>query len=459
MLIILAAFLTGCPGNSPSDDTTAPVLSNGAVNNLSSANGTTATLSFSSNEAGTHFYVVMPSNIASPNAAAVKTPDSTAVAGSAAVSVGANTIAVTGLTAGAQYKAYIIVVDTAGNLSDVLTIGSFTPVVEGPSTFTVTFNSNGGSAVTAISGLSSGATIELPANPSKDDNIFAGWFTDTALQNAFDSSTPITGNLTLYAKWTPEGTNPLFTIWRIGTDDNPGTPEIELYVLMEFKSDGTGSSKTYDASGNQIGAADNFTYNLTATEITIGGFAINYSITNGGNTLTLDDSEYTKWSALWLGSSITITNQPVFVITEYAISDTLNASVVVLTGPGGSVTLAEGSITSGRFSITIPSPGENIFTLSELGSLVTVPAGMKGVMINGLNDKDHTDIEVVLAKDQNETTSFLYADTDGTVTGSVDGKSFNATVKAGWNRLIVDNSAKTIINGVKEDHQWVYVDS
>ncbi|MFP3043407.1 InlB B-repeat-containing protein, partial [Treponema primitia] len=203
LLIILAAFLLGCPGNSPSDDTTAPALSNGAVSNLSSANGTTATLSFSSNEAGTQFYVVMPSNIASPNAAAVKTPDSTAVAGSATVSVGANTIAVTGLTAGTQYKAYIIVVDAAGNLSDVLTINGVNPVIEA-ATYTVTFNSNGGSAVPPATGISSGATVTLPANPTKDSNIFAGWFTDDeTFSAAFNGSTPVTDNIIVYAKWTP----------------------------------------------------------------------------------------------------------------------------------------------------------------------------------------------------------------------------------------------------------------
>jgi uncharacterized repeat protein (TIGR02543 family) len=69
-------------------------------------------------------------------------------------------------------------------------------------TYTVSFESNGGSAVTA-QGVSSGDTLDAPADPTKADYAFGGWYTDNdTFANAFDfTNTPITAEITLYAKW------------------------------------------------------------------------------------------------------------------------------------------------------------------------------------------------------------------------------------------------------------------
>ncbi|HQC74616.1 MAG TPA: InlB B-repeat-containing protein, partial [Bacilli bacterium] len=69
--------------------------------------------------------------------------------------------------------------------------------------YTISFNSNGGSAVESITYVPVGSTITLPINPTKTGYAFAGWYTDEGLSTAFDASTPITSDLTLYAKWTP----------------------------------------------------------------------------------------------------------------------------------------------------------------------------------------------------------------------------------------------------------------
>ena len=78
--------------------------------------------------------------------------------------------------------------------------------------YTVTFDSQGGSAVNPITGVKYGSTItlpaeptkaDLPADPTKPDLNFCGWFIDDdTFKNQFDAKTPITANLTLYAKWT-----------------------------------------------------------------------------------------------------------------------------------------------------------------------------------------------------------------------------------------------------------------
>ena len=67
--------------------------------------------------------------------------------------------------------------------------------------FTVSFNSMGGTGVASQS-VSSGACATAPANPTNGVNVFGGWFTDQACTQAFNFSTPIYNNITLYAKWT-----------------------------------------------------------------------------------------------------------------------------------------------------------------------------------------------------------------------------------------------------------------
>ncbi|MDE7453330.1 MAG: InlB B-repeat-containing protein [Clostridia bacterium] len=70
-------------------------------------------------------------------------------------------------------------------------------------TYKVTFNSNGGSAVDEKE-VESGKTVQKPANPSKEGYGFGGWYTDVDCTegNEYDFSTPVTDDLTLYAKWT-----------------------------------------------------------------------------------------------------------------------------------------------------------------------------------------------------------------------------------------------------------------
>ncbi len=48
-------------------------------------------------------------------------------------------------------------------------------------------------------------TAVTPAEPVSDDYEFVGWYTDKDYTQAFDFSTPITSDLTLYAKWTVKG--------------------------------------------------------------------------------------------------------------------------------------------------------------------------------------------------------------------------------------------------------------
>lgn len=69
-------------------------------------------------------------------------------------------------------------------------------------TYTVTFNSNGGTVVAAVTDIPYDTTIAEPAAPVREGYVFEGWFKESALENAwkFDTDT-VKKDVTLYAKW------------------------------------------------------------------------------------------------------------------------------------------------------------------------------------------------------------------------------------------------------------------
>lgn len=73
-----------------------------------------------------------------------------------------------------------------------------------PINYTVAYNTQGGSTVTG-GNYTIGSSITLPAAPTRRGFTFAGWFTGTSGGSALGAtySPPSTGNITLYAQWTP----------------------------------------------------------------------------------------------------------------------------------------------------------------------------------------------------------------------------------------------------------------
>lgn len=72
--------------------------------------------------------------------------------------------------------------------------------------YTVNFDTNGGSAVESQRIAKNSKAIK-PADPEKEGFAFAGWYTDSEGTAEYDFGKAVTGNLTLYAKWT-EDTEP-----------------------------------------------------------------------------------------------------------------------------------------------------------------------------------------------------------------------------------------------------------
>lgn len=69
-------------------------------------------------------------------------------------------------------------------------------------TYTVTFETSGGSAVGPVT-VDAGSTVTKPADPMKSGYTFGGWYKDSTLQTPWDfANDTVTAATTLYAKWT-----------------------------------------------------------------------------------------------------------------------------------------------------------------------------------------------------------------------------------------------------------------
>lgn len=75
--------------------------------------------------------------------------------------------------------------------------------------YTVTFDTQGGTAVASVE-VEKGSTVAEPESPTKDSGSstvsysFVGWYTDMDGNDAYDFSTEVESDLTLYAVWTEQ---------------------------------------------------------------------------------------------------------------------------------------------------------------------------------------------------------------------------------------------------------------
>ena len=125
-------------------------------------------------------------------------------------------------------------------------------------TYEVTFNSKGGSAVKKQT-VVEGEKATRPANPTKGGHNFADWYTEDTYVNVYDFNTPVTQDFTLYAKWDlstdptlvssvyyfAEGFDTEITLWR----DNPD-------FKAHDKDGWAGSTLPYNMSWRTIMAVD-----------------------------------------------------------------------------------------------------------------------------------------------------------------------------------------------------------
>lgn len=225
--------------------------------------------------------------------------------------------------------------------------GTIPPGPNDPKTFTVTFDSQGGSAV-APQTITSGEKAERPADPSRAGHTFGGWYREADCTTVWNfHKDTVTGDITLYAKWTPDGDPPgpddSFTItfdpnggagggtMTTGTGGRlaalPGDPVRSGYTFAGWytgKNDGTEvTTATVFTADTTVyahwdrGADTGIYYRIYTPYRTPGGrFDVSHTFAAEGTRVTIELSPRRGYEVDWVSAANLVTGREVR-LTEY----------------------------------------------------------------------------------------------------------------------------------------------
>ncbi len=230
--------------------------------------------------------------------------------------------------------------------------------------YTISFNANGGTAVTAIT-QDFDTAVTAPTEPIRTGYTFGGWYTDAGLTSAYSFTTIPANNITVYAKWIVDGYTLQFLDWN-GSVIQSGT--------YNFGADL--SSLVYPTDPTRIG----YTFNIWDSSISATMPASNVTIT-ATYTINSYTLEYVDWDGTIIQTSshiynvdlsgVTIPGNPTRVGYTFVSWDTL----LPTTMPANDVTItAEYSIN--QYTISFNTNGGTALTAitQDYETVVSQPA-------------------------------------------------------------------------------------
>ena len=149
------------------------------------------------------------------------------------------------------------------------------------STYKVTFSTDGGTEA-AEQTVEENGRAERPSDPAKDGFTFAGWYTSadggaTLSAAAFDFNTPITADITLYAKWI-DATVPVYKVTIAdGTENGTVSASADTaaegtIITLTAKPTSGYTLSAYsvkDAEGNPVSVTTDGTFTMPASNVTV----------------------------------------------------------------------------------------------------------------------------------------------------------------------------------------------
>ena len=300
--------------------------------------------------------------------------------------------------------------------------------------YSVTFNSNDGSDIDSQT-VDYGNTVAEPTAPTKNGYTFAGWYSDEGLVSAYDFSTTVTSDITLYAKWTKNSSGGSYTppTYKptINQSDEGGT------VSVDKTNPKKGDTVTITAkpdSGYQLD-------DLTVTD-------------KNGKELKLTDKGNGKYTFTMPASKVMVT--PTFVkiaqqptgktFVDVEKSDWFAGAVAYVTDKGlmngtSSNTFSPNASTTRGMLMTVLAryAGED-----TTGSTPWYQKGMEWAKANGVSDG--TNPEVNITREQLVTMLYRYAGSPK-ANGSLDSFSDAASVSSYAVNAMQWAVANGIVNG------------
>ena len=142
--------------------------------------------------------------------------------------------------------------------------------------YTVTFESNGGSSVVSQL-VADGANAFKPEEPMRERYTFGGWFIDPECTKPFSFATPITSDITIYAKWVKGNQDAVITYAVVGAGSIKWVLESgeDVEITIERSEDNDTSSA--HLKGIQIDGENFYEYDVTEdkTIVTLKAFELN----------------------------------------------------------------------------------------------------------------------------------------------------------------------------------------
>ena len=263
-------------------------------------------------------------------------------------------------TVGTKYYYCIVSSGSCSTTSNIVSI-VVTP------TYTVTYEDNGatsGTVPTDATQYNSGATVTVKTNSgnlAKTGHTFGGWNTNSSgtgtNYTAGSGTFKITGNTTLYAKWTAKQTN--------------------ISINANTDNHGFGSGFIVVATYGQ--ALPSFTACAPATGYELVGY---YTSATGGTKVIAKDgklvasvSGYTDANAKWINESVSLTLYAQYSAINYTVTYAANSGTTTCTGGThtytSSFTICSDEPTRTGYTFTGWSDGTNIY---QPGDNYTMPA-------------------------------------------------------------------------------------
>lgn len=242
--------------------------------------------------------------------------------------------------------------------SDTTLYAKWTQVVTPDTIYTLSFNSNGGSMVTALE-IKEGETATQPSDPTRTNFDFEGWYTDSTLTNPFSFSTKITADTLLHAKW--ESTVIEYTIT---FDSNSGT-SVSTQTIEEDKL----ATKPTDP---------------TRTDYSFGGWYTDSDFSTAwsfsSDKVTEDITLYAKWNPVILHTT------EGYLYDGYG--DSIAGATIKLLKPGSTTTqYSDTTSTSGFYEFHNVSEGfyNLVVTTEDVNRIYAVYIEEKDTEIDNIN--------------------------------------------------------------------------
>jgi uncharacterized repeat protein (TIGR02543 family) len=165
------------------------------------------------------------------------------------------------------------------------------PVLEGKTTYMVTFNADGESPAEQTRTVESSGTVSsMPSEPKRSGYTFGGWYTErNGDGDEFTNFTAVTADITFYARW-----NPCAPV-QITLQAQPGDPPLSNTIISvdqetQFSTVGSGTeylSWQWYWEGMQISGENLDTYTLAANSQPSGVYELSVRvIVDRGATLS-----------------------------------------------------------------------------------------------------------------------------------------------------------------------------